>query len=55
MRIFNKEMYNWYHREIYVPLTTPLQDNWMDEMTEEDWKRSEGCTREIMTKINRIS
>ena len=37
MKLFDKEFTQWFHNEIYAPIMKPLPNNWMDEMTEEDW------------------
>lgn len=43
MKLFNKEISQWFYNEVYEPMIKPLPDNWMDEMTEEDW--NEMCKR----------
>lgn len=43
MKLFDKEFSQWFHNEVYEPMMKPLPDNWMDEMTEEDW--NEMCKR----------
>lgn len=37
MKLFDKEFSQWFHNEVYEPMMKPLPDNWMDDLSEEEW------------------